>query len=108
MCGTIIAMIIIVTTLHTKDDAHRIGKGLLQKRLIVCYNLFPIESAYWWKGKIEEGKEAMMLMKTTEENFEKVHEYIERQSGYEVPEVIQLGVAKANDSYLQWLLAEVK
>ncbi len=101
-------MIIIISTLHKKEDAHTIGKGLLSERLIVCYNLFPIESAYWWKGKIEEGNEAMIFMKTKKENFEKIEDYMRKNSGYEIPEVIQIDVAKANSPYLEWLESELK
>ncbi len=54
-------MLIIITTLHKKEAATEIGKGLLKERLIACYNLFPVESAYWWKGKILE--EAMKITK---------------------------------------------
>ncbi len=101
-------MIIIVTTLHKKDNARRIGKGLLNERLIVCYNLFPVESAYWWKGKIEEANEAMMFMKTKKQNFGKIEKYIKDNSGYEVPEVIELEVTNVNSPYLKWLTAEVE
>ena len=49
-------MILIFTTLNKKEAAEKIGKELLRKRIIACYNLLPVESAYWWKGKIEEEK----------------------------------------------------
>ncbi|HUQ85096.1 MAG TPA: divalent-cation tolerance protein CutA [Candidatus Limnocylindrales bacterium] len=101
-------MVLIVTTIHKKEDAQKIGKGLLTHRLIVCYNLFPIESAFWWKGKIEEGNETMMIMKTKKENFGNVEEFIQKNSGYEVPEVIQINVSKVNKPYLLWLESEVK
>jgi uncharacterized protein involved in tolerance to divalent cations len=54
-------MITVITTLHKKEDAIRIGKGLLEKRLIACYNLWPIESAYRWKGEIEEEPDIFSL-----------------------------------------------
>lgn len=101
-------MIIIITTLHKKQDAHKIGKGLLKERIIVCYNLYPIESAYWWKGKILDETETLMIMKTKKNNFKKAEEYIKDHSGYEVPEVIALDVAKVNTPYLNWLNSEVK
>ncbi|HSX19406.1 MAG TPA: divalent-cation tolerance protein CutA, partial [Candidatus Saccharimonadales bacterium] len=77
-------MILIFVTIHKKEDAVKIGKGLLQKKLIACYNLFPIESAYWWKGKIEENKEILMILKTKQVNFEQIETYIKEHSGYEV------------------------
>lgn len=100
-------MIVIITTIHKKEDAVAIGKGLLKNRLIVCYNLFPVESAYWWKGKILKENEMVVLMKTRAENFEKVEAYIKKHSGYEVPEIISVKPEKVNASYLAWLQSEI-
>ena len=83
--------------------AVKIGKGLLQSRLIACYNLSPVESAYWWKGEILEENETLMLLKTRAENFEKVSEYIKKHSGYEVPEVVAIAPEKVNLPYLKWI-----
>jgi periplasmic divalent cation tolerance protein len=65
-------MILIFTTLGNKKSAVKIGKELLRKRIIACYNLFPVEAAYRWKGKIVEVDEVLMILKTKKENFDKV------------------------------------
>jgi periplasmic divalent cation tolerance protein len=97
-------MIILITTLHKKQDAARIGKGLLEKRLIACYNLWPIESAYWWKGEIIEQNEVMMIMKSTIRWFDDIVEYVKTESGYEVPELIALDSEKIDPSYQNGLM----
>ncbi len=99
-------MIAIITTLHDKADAVRIGKGLLQKHLLAYYNLWPIESAYWWKGKLLEENETMMLMKTQDKHFEAVRKFIKDESGYEVPEVIALNPEDVDKSYAKWVNSE--
>ena len=99
-------MIAIITTLHKKEDAISIGKGLLQKRLIACYNLWPIESAYWWKGEILDEAETVMLLKTTKENYEKVSGYIKEKSGYEVPDIFCLNPAQINPLFNKWISEE--
>lgn len=99
-------MILILTTLSKKQDAIKIGKGLLKGRLIACYNLFPIESAYWWKGKILKEKEIMMILKTKEKNFEKIESYIKKHSDYEIPEVVTIKPSQVNKPYLSWIEKE--
>jgi len=99
-------MITVITTLHKKEDAVRIGKGLLEKRLIACYNLWPIESAYWWKGEIEEEPETMMLLKTQAKLFDEVASYIKKESGYEVPDVFSLQPDQTVPSFDQWVEGE--
>ena len=101
-------MLIIITTLHKKDAAIKIGKGLLKKRLIACYNLVPVESAYWWKGKILEENETLVIMKTNDNNFEKIDAYIKKHSEYETPEIIALSPKAVNTSYLKWINQETK
>src|SRR6266581_3293264 len=101
-------MIIIITTIKTKEKAREIGKGLLKERLVACYNLAPIESAYWWKGKITEENETLMLLKTKDDHFEKVETFIKTHSGYEIPEVIAVSPNKVNASYLNWINSETQ
>ena len=100
-------MIIIFTTFHKTTDALKIGQALLKHRLIACYNFFPVESAYWWQGKIEDAKEILMILKTRETNFSKIESYVKKHSGYEVPEIVAVKTAKVNSSYLAWLNKEL-
>jgi periplasmic divalent cation tolerance protein len=101
-------MIVVIATLHEKEMAHKIGRGLLEERLIACYNLGPIESAYWWKGKIEEGSETLVIMKTTEDKFEAIETYFMKHSGYEVPELIALKPHQVNTPYQKWVEEETE
>jgi len=95
-------MILIFTTLHKKDMAHSIGKGLLEKRLIACYNLTEIESSYWWKEEVISENEVLMIFKTKSENFAKIESYLKENSGYEVPEIVAVKPEKVNQPYLDW------
>ena len=101
-------MIFIFVTIHKKPDAVKIGKYLLKQRLIACYNLFAVESAYWWKGKIEDDNETLMILKTKPANFSKIETFIKKQSGYQVPEVVAIKADKVNMPYLDWINKEVK
>lgn len=101
-------MIYIFSTLHKKDLAIKIGKGLLKGRTIACYSLFPIESSYWWKGKILDEKETFMIIKTRKENFKKIEDYFKKHSDYEVPELVTVKPDQVNIPYLNWVMNETK
>ena len=101
-------MILVLTTLSKKEAAVKIGRDLLKKRVIACYNLLPIESAYWWKGRITEENEVLAILKTKDENFEKVKSHLKKHSGYETPEVVAIEASKVNKSYLNWIYTETK
>ncbi|HID43773.1 MAG TPA: divalent-cation tolerance protein CutA, partial [Archaeoglobaceae archaeon] len=56
-------------TASSIDEAKKIGRELLEKKIAACINIFPITSMYWWEGKIEESPEFVMIVKTKTEKF---------------------------------------
>lgn len=94
-------MTLILSTFPNKEEARKLGQELLNKKLIACYNLVPVESAYWWKGKIEEANEVLMIMKTSK-SFEQVEKFILVHHSYDVPEIIAIELKSVNQKYLSW------
>lgn len=90
-----------------KKEAKRIALQLLKKKLVACANVFPIDSAYWWKGKIEKEKEWVLILKTKKENWEKVKEETKRIHPYSVPCIAKIDV-EANKEYEDWLKDVIK
>lgn len=100
-------MILILTTFGKKTEAVKIGKALLEKKLIACYNLFPVDSSYRWKGKIVDDKELLMIIKTKDKNFAKVEDFIKGNHSYEIPEIVAIKAEKVGKPYLKWLMEEL-
>lgn len=99
--------IIIYVTHKNPEEAKKVGDYLLKKRLIACVNYFPIQSAYWWKGKIENSKEIVSLLKTKKENWLKVKKEVQKIHPYETPCIMKLEV-EANEDYAKWIKEETK
>jgi len=97
--------IVVYVTHENKEEAEKIAKQLLEKKLIACYNIFPITSGYWWKGNIANSDEYVSLLKTQSENWEKVKQEVESMHPYETPCIMKLD-AEANDSYAEWIYEE--
>ena len=95
-------MILIYITAKDKAEAKRISKHLLEKKLAACTNIFQIESMYWWKGKIQESKESVIIAKTSEENYEKVKQEVKKIHSYDTPCIMKLGV-ECNKEYSDWI-----
>jgi periplasmic divalent cation tolerance protein len=98
--------IFVYVTNPDKKTAKKVTLHLLKKRLVACANFFPIESAYWWKSKIERTKEYVLIVKTLEKNFEKVKKEIKKIHPYTVPCITKINV-EANEDYEKWLNEEV-
>ena len=100
-------MIFAYITNPTKEEARKIAMHLLRKKLIACANIFPINSLYWWKGKIAEENEFILIAKTINSNFEKVKKEVEKMHSYNVPCIAKIR-ADSNRKFLDWVKSEVK
>lgn len=101
------SVIIVIITNPDKKTAKKIAAHLLQKRFAACVNIFPVESMYWWKGKIENAKEVLMIAKTAVENFEKIKREVKKIHPYKCPEILKIE-GEANEEYEDWVKKETK
>jgi periplasmic divalent cation tolerance protein len=99
-------MIYVFWTCRNKEEAKKIIHGLLEKHLIACASLFPVESVYRWEGKIEEGQEIKVILKTQKEHFDAICSFIEQQGSYDVPEILQIDIMRGNPKYVTWITQE--
>jgi periplasmic divalent cation tolerance protein len=100
-------MIYIFWSCPNKEEAKKIILGLLDKRLIACASIFPeVESIYRWEGKIEQGKEIKVLLKTQAKCFKTICSYIIDHGSYKVPEILQVDILQGNPAYLAWVTEE--
>lgn len=101
-------MILFYITNPSRAVARKVAQHLLRKRLIACANVLPVvDSAYWWKGKIEQTKEWALIAKTTATKAKAVEAEIRKIHPYTVPCIIKFG-ASANTDYERWLKSEVR
>jgi periplasmic divalent cation tolerance protein len=99
--------IFIYITNPDKEKAKEIAKHLLNKRLIACANIFPIESIYRWEGKINDEEEFVAICKTTEDKFDNVKQEVESIHPYDTPCIIRIPVS-SNEKYFNWLKGELE
>ena len=56
---------VLFITASSPAEAKKISDALLKERLVACVSALPgVASRYWWKGKIESGKEILLIAKT--------------------------------------------
>ncbi len=95
-------------TASSAEEAHRIGKTVVEERLAACANVIAhMQSCYWWQGKLEEDQEAVLILKTTVGQFPALLDRVKQLHSYTVPCVLALPVLEGNPDYLQWVAQEV-
>jgi len=101
--------IVVLVTTPNREVAEKIARKLVETRLAACINIVDgIKSMYWWKGRIEEDNEVLMIIKTRLDIFNDLVEEVKRNHVYEVPEVIALPVIIGYRDYINWLEEETK
>jgi periplasmic divalent cation tolerance protein len=99
----------IYMTAPNMDEATRIGRALVEERLVACVNLLDrMTSIYWWQGKIDESAEVAIIAKTREDLVEPLIARVKELHSYECPCVIALPITAGNADYLAWIQNETR
>jgi periplasmic divalent cation tolerance protein len=102
-------MRLVYITCSGRSEAEAIGKQIVKERLCAAVNIIDnMHSFYWWKGKIEESREAILIAKTTEELVHKLMNRVKELHSYECPCIISLPVEDSIPEFLMWLRSETK
>ncbi len=96
-------------TAASRDEATKIGRAVVVERLAACANVIDgMESIYWWDGKLNEDREAVLILKTRADLVAAVVAKIKTLHSYSVPCVVALPILDGNPDYLRWLAAETE
>jgi periplasmic divalent cation tolerance protein len=95
---------LILTTCGSIEEARNIARALIERQLAACVNIVPqIESVYRWQGEVESAVESLLIIKTTEEAFDRLREALTELHSYEIPECIEIVIEDGSAAYLQWI-----
>ena len=99
----------VATTTDRNEEAQRIARALVERRLAACVHVVgPIRSTYWWQGQIETAEEWRLEMKTRGELLEPLARAIRELHSYDVPEIIAVPITDGSQDYLDWLRRETE
>lgn len=101
-------MILVYVTCKDTEEAKKISKNLLEKRLIACANMFPINSMYWWEEKMNEDEEVALILKTKKEKFGEIKKEIKKVHSYKVPCILSFDIKQCDEDFLNWIKKEIK
>jgi periplasmic divalent cation tolerance protein len=101
--------VLVYITASSRAEARKLGQTLLRERLVACINLLgPVESHYWWQGKLESAGEWLLLAKTRGALAKAVLKRVKALHSYQTPCVVMLPLKEGNPGFLKWLAAETQ
>ena len=96
-------------TCKDRRQANKIARALVRERLAACVNIVPgVVSIYAWEGRIEEGREVLLLMKSRSSLSRKLAARVKELHSYTVPEVVTIPIASGNPDFLRWVRESTK
>jgi periplasmic divalent cation tolerance protein len=97
-------MLVIFTTTPSYLDAKHLAENLVQEKLSACVPVLPkMTSFYFWEGKVQHDDEFLLLIKTSDEKYSQIEEFIKANHSYTTPEIVAVKAEKAEANYLNWL-----
>ena len=98
----------ITTTLPDADTARKVAGSLVSERWAACAQVQgPVESTYWWRGRIEAATEWYCHLKTTLARAPGLTARLRELHPYETPEIVTLPILGGDPAYLRWIVASV-
>ena len=101
---------VVLVTCGTLEESRKIARAVVDLQLAACVNVLThaVESFYKWEGKLENGSEYLLIMKTTEDRVEALKKEVLEMHSYDTPEFVVLPIVSGAEAYLQWLGASVQ
>jgi periplasmic divalent cation tolerance protein len=94
----------VITTTATREDAEKIARTLIEKRLAACAQIIgPVSSTYRWKGNVETAQEWQCVIKSRQDLFGEIEKTVKAVHPYETPEIIATAISAGSNDYLKWL-----
>jgi periplasmic divalent cation tolerance protein len=99
---------IVYMTAGNTQEAGRIAKALVQRRLAACVNIIDgMRSVYEWEGTLQEEREVVMIAKTHADCVPELVDAVKALHSYDCPCIVELAASGGNNAFLDWVNAQV-
>lgn len=96
-------LVLVLTTVAEENDATRIARELVMRKLAACVSQTQIRSTFVWQGSLESSAEIQLTIKTTQQRAEEVLVWLRLNHPYDNPEMLLFPVAVGSVAYGQWV-----
>lgn len=97
----------VTTTLGTLEDAQRLARELIARRLVACVQVEPgLQSFYRWEGRVCEDAEVRLSCKTVPAAAAALQAFLAEQHPYALPQFLA-ATWRGSPGYAAWVRAEV-
>lgn len=100
-------LVLLYVPCGSEEEAASIASALLSEHLIACANMYTSRSLYRWQGSIADEQEFVLICKTLASRSDAARQRIETLHSYDVPCVLEVIPAMANEAFYKWAATEL-
>ncbi len=100
-------MRLVLSAFPSEAIARRAAEGAVDRRLAACASELAQTSSFVWRGRRERVREVLVVFKTAPKTVGALLRFLAEHHPYDVPELVELDVARADERYLAWLTGTV-
>ncbi len=93
----------LVLTCENRAEAEKIADALLDQKLIACAKFVPVDSRFWWQGKIVYAQEILLLMESIADKFERIEAEVTRLHSYDTFVLQSIPMNQVSKQAALWL-----
>ena len=97
--------IAVFTTVASLDEARKLGRAMVQRKLAACAQISEIESFYNWDGALQNEREYRIVFKATDQGYAALEQAIRSLHSYQLPAIHAILLDRVSVSYAQWIVA---
>ena len=99
------SLLLVVTTVGSRDEADRIARALVEQRLAACAQISAIDSYYVWEDAVRCDAEFRVLFKVAASAYEEAERAVRALHSYDLPAIHAIPVERAYAPYADWVIA---
>jgi periplasmic divalent cation tolerance protein len=97
------AHVVVQVTTSTRDEAERIARALVERRLAASGQVGVLRTWYRWQGGVHEADEHLVSLYTRRDRFEAVAEVVRSMHGYALPQIVAVPLELGTPEFLRWI-----
>jgi periplasmic divalent cation tolerance protein len=95
--------IVVQVTSSSREEAERIARTLVERRLAASGQVAPLHSWYRWQGRVHEADEHLVSLFTRRDRFDAVARAVQALHGYELPQIVAVPLVAGTPEFLRWI-----
>jgi len=97
------AHVVVQVTTGSREEAERIARTLVERRLAGSGQVCPLRTWYRWQGRVHEADEHLVSLFTRRDRFDAVARAVRELHGYALPQIVAVPLVQGTPEFLLWI-----